>query len=300
MKTINLIKLVFLISAFLILLNFILKTTPCISYSIFNKYIFDGLCAYKHIKYQMHLGPRFPGSEAHSNTISWIDKELSRNDWSTEIQYSELMDHKIYNVIGKRGVGNKWIIIGAHYDTRLFADRNLVKENRSQPVPGANDGASGVAVLLELSRVIPRDVDKEIWLVFFDTEDQGNIPGWDWMLGSRSFVTTLNDIPDAVIIIDMIGDMDLNVYKEHNSDPQLNDEIWNIAYELGYQKYFIPEYKYTILDDHIPFRENGITAIDIIDFDYEYWHTTQDTLDKVSISSLQVVGDILFEWIKNY
>ena len=102
------------------------------------------------------------------------------------------------------------------------------------PVPGANDGASGVAVLLELARVLPADLEGQVWLAFFDSEDQGNLPGWDWILGSRALANSLTDKPDAVIVVDMIGDANLNIPQERNSDPGLTAEIWDTAARLGY------------------------------------------------------------------
>lgn len=133
-------------------------------------------------------------------------------------------------------------------------------------------------------------------MVFIDAEDNYNIPGWGGDLGSSAFVQKLNDKPDEVIIIDMIGDADLNIYYELNSDQKISIEIWKQAAELGY-KQFIPIEKYRIIDDHVPFLEMGIPAVDIIDFDYPYWHTTMDTLDKISSASLQAVGDTLQKWI---
>jgi Zn-dependent M28 family amino/carboxypeptidase len=100
-----------------------------------------------------------------------------------------------------------------------------------------------------------------------------------------------------VVIVDMIGDADLNIYKEWNSDPKLTNEIWEVANNLGYENKFIPDYKYSMLDDHTPFLEAGIPAVDLIDFDYPYWHTVHDTPDKVSAESLQSVGETLHAWI---
>ena len=167
----------------------------------------------------------------------------------------------------------------------------------SQPVPGANDGASGVAVLLELARVLPEDLPGEVWLVFFDAEDNGRIPGWNWIMGSQAFVRTLDSHPDAVVIVDMIGDADQNIYQEKNSDKVLTQEIWGVAEDLGYGSSFIPSVKYSMMDDHTPFLQAGIPAIDIIDFDYLYWHTVDDTIDKVSAQSLQAVGDVVYHWV---
>ena len=262
---------------------------------------FDGSRALQYVEYQTSLGPRTPGSSAHTQAVSWIESELSSYGWQTEIQESQLLGHSIKNIVAWRGVGEPWIIIGAHYDSRFYADQDPIADNQNQPVLGANDGASGVAVLLELARVLPKNLNKRTMLVFFDAEDNGGIPGWDWILGSRVFAEGLGtdptSYPDAVIILDMIGDSKLNIYKEYNSDTSLTREIWRQAETLGYSDYFIPEYKYHILDDHIPFLEMGIPAVDIIDFDYPYWHTTNDTLDKVSAESLQIVGDTIFNWL---
>ncbi len=99
--------------------------------------------------------------------------------------------------------------------------------------------------------------------------------------------------PEMVVVADMIGDADQQIYKERNSTPELLDRIWDIAAELGYQDYFLPDYKWSMLDDHTPFLERGLPAVDLIDFDYPYWHTTQDTADKVSAVALERVGRVL-------
>ncbi len=264
---------------------------------------FDGTRALQHVEHQTSLGPRTSGSAAHAETVSWIEAELADYGWQTEIQEEFVMGHLIKNIVAWRGAGEPWIIVGAHYDSRLHANRDPIEENRNLPVLGANDGASGVAVLLELARVLPADINKRIMLVFFDAEDNGSIPGWDWILGSRVFAENLGSdpdlYPDAVVILDMIGDSNLNIYKEYNSDTKLTREIWHHAETLGYTEYFIPEYKYHIYDDHVPFLELEIPAIDIIDFDYPYWHTTNDTPDKVSAESLQIVGDTIYNWLTN-
>lgn len=260
---------------------------------------FDGENAFQYAKKQVDFGPRTPGSEAHQNTVDWMISELENNGWDTHLQTEQLDHYQIKNIVAQQATSNDgpWIILAAHYDSRFYADRDPNPENHLSPVPGGNDGASGVAVLLELSRILPKDLEKNVWLVFFDAEDQGQIENWDWILGSRSFVNTLEDKPDSVIILDMIGDKDLNIHLEKNSDPKLQNEIWQIASDLGYREFFIPEYKYAILDDHIPFVEKGITAIDIIDFDYQYWHTVDDTVDNISPYSLEVVGKTILHWL---
>jgi Zn-dependent M28 family amino/carboxypeptidase len=250
----------------------------------------------------MAFGPRVTGSSGHAQVIDWIQSQLRSSGWDVELQETERFGHTIKNIIGKRAsntvaVRTGWIILGAHFDTRMIADHDPDPEKVQQPVPGANDGASGVAVLLEIARVLPKDTSKDIWLVFFDAEDNGNIPGWDWILGSRAFAENLDSSPDVVVVIDMVGDRDLNLYYEANSNQVISRQIWSAAADLGYEQ-FIPSVKYRMLDDHIPFIQQGIPAVDIIDFDYPYWHTSQDTLDKVSAESLEAVGVTLIRWIQ--
>jgi glutaminyl-peptide cyclotransferase len=257
---------------------------------------FDGQRAYDDVQTQVDFGPRVPGSAGHAQVQEWMRAELESADWQVEVQESEALGHPIENIVAKRSDEPPQIIIGAHYDSRMFADSDPDPTQHTNFVPGANDGASGVAVLLELARSLPEDA-VPIWLVFFDAEDNGRIEGWDWILGSREFVKNNPVQPRAVIIVDMIGDADLNIYRERNSNVQLTDEIWEVAKGLGYEDKFISEYRHDVLDDHRPFLEAGIPAIDIIDFDYPYWHTIQDTPDKVSAESLQAVGDTLYTWI---
>jgi Iap family predicted aminopeptidase len=257
--------------------------------------IFSGQRAYQDVLTQMNFGPRTVGSEAHAEALAWMKDELEHAGWIVEIQEVERMGHPIQNLIARRGNEPPQVILGAHYDSRLVADRDR-GPGSSAPVPGANDGASGVAILLELARTLPRNT-VPVELVFIDAEDNGNIAGWDWLLGSRAYVELLTTKPRAVIIVDMIGDADLNIYKEYNSDRILVEGIWAQAAALGYEQYFIPDYKYSMLDDHTPFLEVGIPAIDIIDFDYPYYHTSADTADKVSAQSLEVVGKTLWAWI---
>ena len=207
-----------------------------------------------------------------------------------------MMGHSIKNVIAKRGHEKPQIILLAHYDSRLLADNDSDPTKQGLPVPGANDGASGVAVLLELARTLPND-SVPVWLVFVDAEDNGRIPGWDWILGSRAFAGSLTDRPKAVVLVDMIGDADLNIYREKTSDQTLTDQIWQSANELGYADQFINADKFAMIDDHSPFLDKGFHAIDIIDFDYPYWHTVSDTADKVSPASLAVVGNTLLAWL---
>ena len=256
---------------------------------------FNGQRAYQDVLAQVAYGARTAGSQAHAETIAYIQEELQKAGWHSDVQETQWQGFAVQNIIASRTSEVPEIILGAHYDSRRLADRDP-GPGSSGPVPGANDGASGVAVLLELARTLPAD-SVPTWLVFFDAEDDGDLDGREWIMGSRAFVAALKFHPRAVIIVDMIGDADLNLYIERNSDAALSTEIWAQAAKLGYKQQFIQKAKYSMLDDHTPFLEVGIPAVDIIDFDYPYWHTAADTPDKISAQSLQIVGETLRTWI---
>lgn len=260
---------------------------------------FDGERALKDVIAQVDFGPRIPDSDAHAEVIKYIQSELAAAGWESSVKEQQFGGQTAFNILATRSEEKPIILLGAHYDSRLHADNDPDSGNHTVPVPAANDGASGVAVLLELARTLPTDSTPTA-LLFIDIEDNGRIPGWDWILGSRAFAASLSDLPKAFVLVDMIGDKDLNIYMEKNSDPGLTRQIWDTAKTLGYASAFIPEEKYRVIDDHVPFIEKGIRSVDIIDLDYRYWHTVQDTPDKVSAESLQKVGDTLLAWIAKY
>ena len=144
-----------------------------------------------------------------------------------------------------------------------------------------------------LAPSIKSRLSNEVWLTFFDAEDNGRLDGWDFIAGSTEMASRLTVTPEMVVIADMVGDRDLQLYKERNSTPALVERIWGIAARLGYEGTFLPTAKWSMLDDHTPFLQKGIPAVDLIDFDYPYWHTTQDTTDKVAPESLERVGRVL-------
>jgi glutaminyl-peptide cyclotransferase len=254
---------------------------------------FDGDTALGFLRDQVAIGPRPAGSEGGKQTAAYIVDRMQQWGWKTEVQEFTYRGVVGRNIVARAGAG-PLVLLGAHYDTRKFADRDPNEAQRDEPVPGANDGASGVAVLLELGRVLDKaNLRNEVWLTFFDAEDNGGIEGWAFSAGAEDMAAKLKTTPAMVIIVDMVGDADLNIYKEQNSTPELLDQIWAIASRLGYESQFVSEYKWTITDDHIPFLRRGYPSIDLIDFDYPFWHTTQDTLDKVSAASLEKVGRVL-------
>jgi glutaminyl-peptide cyclotransferase len=259
---------------------------------------FSGTYAMECVAQQLSFGPRYPGSSGHAEIQTWIVEELSQLGWNVEKQTFTYRDTKLINIIAfhPNATGRVPILLGAHYDTRKFADRDL--EEPSQPVPGANDGASGVAILMELARIYADGPPVDLTIVFFDGEDQGHIDDWDWSVGSQYFVDHLDRAVQAAVIVDMVGDQDLGLPYELSSDEELVKSIWGTAEMFGYSA-FRYEPGHSIIDDHLPFLQHGIPAVDIIDFDYAYWHTRADQIDKVSSKSLQQVGATLEVWLSN-
>jgi len=259
---------------------------------------FDGQRAMKDAQTQCDFGPRTLGSEAHAKTRAYIRDTLKQAGWQVGVQEFTYRGETIRNITGARGDQAAGpVLIGAHYDTRPVSDRD--PQVRNEPIIGGNDGASGVAVLLELARVLPPDLATPVQLAFFDAEDLGDLAGWPFSIGATHLAQSLTVTPTAVIVLDMIGDADLQIYHEGNSDPQLTRQIWDVAAKLGYGDAFIPRRKWTMIDDHIPFRQRGFAALDLIDFDYPYWHTRQDTCDKISADSMEKVGRVIQEWLVN-
>lgn len=258
--------------------------------------VFDGQQAMARVDSQLAFGDRSPGAAGHPLIESWIEGELEAAGWSVTAQTFSYHGIELTNLIGTTsGSGVPYLILGAHYDNRPVADQSPQPD--PGPVPGANDGASGVAVLLGLADVIPSEtLGCRVELAFFDGEDSGQLNGWDWIVGSTYLAEHLDTRPDGVVVVDMVGDSDLQLYYERNSDPTLRQAIWDTAGGLGYEA-FIPRLKYSMIDDHTAFLNEGIPAVDIIDFDYPYWHTRQDTTDKVSASSLEAVGRTLQTWL---
>jgi Zn-dependent M28 family amino/carboxypeptidase len=196
----------------------------------------------------------------------------------------------------------------AHWDTRPFADMDRI-ENQNEPILGANDGASGVAVLLELAFYLQKNEPPlGIDIVFFDGEDYGREGDLDsYCLGSRYFAENNPGIyPRFAVLLDMIGDAQLQIPREGYSQQfasQIVDLVWKAAKNVNaYQ--FLPEVRNYVFDDHVILNEAGIPAIDIIDFEYpdashRFWHTLEDTPDKCSPQSLKTVGEVLIELIYN-
>lgn len=259
----------------------------------------NGEDAMNFIKTQIAFGFRIPGTEVSKDTADFIYKHLQSEGWIVWYQEFSKNNIQMQNIIASNSNMDPQILLGTHFDTRRYSDQEAEGFRQATPVVGANDGASGTALLMELSSYLVT-LDLPVGLVFFDGEDQGRIDDWEWSVGANYFVDNLNYLPEKVVIIDMIADKNLNIFREVNSTESVCDEIWKIAENKGYHQYFINEEKYSLIDDHAPFLEAGIPACLLIDFDYAYWHTNEDTLGNVSEESLEIVGDVILTWLNEH
>ncbi len=238
------------------------------------------------------FGPRVPGTTAHRRAKDYILKYVREAKVDSFI-YQGLT---FYNIIAEFNNDKKHRIgLATHWDSRPTADCEKNLKKRMQPILGANDGGSGVAILLALADSLrKRPPLLGVDLIFFDGEDFGREPQ---LVGSRHFARRCDRSYEFIILIDMVGDKDLRLYKEGYSCkffPELVDSIWQIGKRLN-SKVFRDQVKYHVIDDHISLVERGIRAIDIIDFDYPYWHTLEDNLDKCSEVSLNLILRLLLK-----
>jgi glutaminyl-peptide cyclotransferase len=269
---------------------------------------FDGDSAYSFLREQCDIGPRYPGSAGHKILQRLIVERLREYGVDVSLQPFEAVlttGDTLYliNIIGNINTrSERRILLGAHYDTRPIAEKDPDPANRGKPIPGANDGASGVAVLLELARIFGRsDPPVGIDLVFFDGEDYGSEGTVeDYILGSAHFARTMKGYrPSAVIIVDMVGETGAEIAMEGYSraySPLLLHDIFAVAERLGVDA-FEKRDGVPLIDDHLPFIQVGLPAVVLIDFEYPYWHTLEDTPDKCSWASLAAVGTVLVEYI---
>lgn len=262
---------------------------------------FSGESALAYAQHAVDYGPRPSGSAQNRQLQRYILSQLEDCGCEvTEDQFTAATPRGeigMNNIIAKfPGSSGKAIAITGHYDTKLYPGRRFL---------GANDGASSTGLLLELADALqgqPRIDD--VYLVWFDGEEAVR-PEWagtDNLYGSRHLAGlwlrdgTLGRLK-ALINVDMIGDRQLNIPRETNSNATVREVIWSAAADLGYSATFLPE-RIAIEDDHLPFLDLGAPAVDIIDFDYPYWHEDSDTMDKLSARSLEIVGRVMLESIR--
>jgi hypothetical protein len=280
----------------------------------FSSAFFNSTSAYETIAKQVNLGPRIPGSIGIENTRILLENIYNtENDWNISYQNftkswigeeNVTLVNLIYTPV-KLNESQEYFLLLAHYDTRLFANQDNNPVLRYNPVPGANDGASGVAVVLELGEILITNYNiSNFKIILFDGEDQGSLSslGWNWLEGSRFFVESEHFEKENIsyaILLDMVAGNNAIFKREGYSDQYaktLVSTIWNTANDLGYQNYFQNKSWRRIIDDHLPFLEKGVPAIDIIDdfsSNYNAWHTTSDNMSQISIETLKAVGETL-------
>ena len=261
---------------------------------------FEAARAYEHLKKMVEIGPRPPGSEAIKKAQDYIIREL--NGYGLKVIEDNFQAQTtrgpvaMKNIIGELpGRRSDIVMISGHYDTKLQAG-----------FVGANDGGSSTAAVLEMARALSKNrLEYTIWFVFFDGEeafvDWSANNGMDNTYGSRHMVSRLADDGTlqrvkAMVLVDMIGDKDLDLLRDAESTSWMVQAIWKTAGRLGHSKHFL-ETEGAYSDDHIPFKEAGVPVVDLIDFNYgpsnRYWHTNEDSLDKVSGESMKVVSDVV-------
>ena len=299
------------------MINFMIK---CVCFILINSFtsvsfagegipLFNEAQAFKYLEQQCAFGPRDPGSTGHQKCLEFLFQELQNT--MQEVRKQPFLftipgtqkTVMLSNVISSIGTGMPSLLLCAHWDTRPWADEDPDLRNRTKPILGANDGASGVAVLLEVARVLKRHPpSKKVGIVFFDGEDSGLHGQTEtWCQGSRYFAQHLEpaEFPSKAILLDLIGDRDLKLPIEGFSNryaPQLVSEVWRKAKNLGLLA-FEDTITHHVIDDHLELLKVGIPAIDIIDYDYRYWHTLEDTPDKCSPESLGQIGTLLVHLI---
>lgn len=256
---------------------------------------FDSSRAWEHLRQLVAIGPRPAGSAAIEQTRQYIKTQLAQlNIPVTEQAWTDTTPagpvHMVNLIATVPGASRDRIVIAGHFDTKRFREFRFV---------GANDGGSSAAFLMEMARVLKaRRNALTFELLFLDGEEAvGEWQGTDNTYGSRHYVQSARRDGSiaslkALLLVDMIGDRDLRIRRDMNSTPWLTEIIWNAARGQKLGEHFMNE-QTEIEDDHVPFVQAGIPAVDIIDLEYAAWHTPMDTLDAVSARSLQVVGDVL-------
>ena len=281
---------------------------------------FNAASAYNYVAKQLEFGPRVPGSEAHKQCAEWFIDFFNEKadtvyvqDFRTRLYNGNGIDGK--NIIAAfNPEAKKRILLAAHWDSRPFADHDPDEKNWNTPIDGANDGASGVGVLMEIARVLketPTNVGVDI--ILFDLEDYGApyylnlMTNDDWALGSQYWSKNphiYNYRAYFGILLDMVGAPNAKFPKEYYSQqfaPALSNDVWRIAREIGYSDYFTNELGHPINDDHIYVNVHArIPMIDIIHLEnnsessfYPYWHTVKDNIEQIDPKTLGMVGDVV-------
>jgi glutaminyl-peptide cyclotransferase len=265
---------------------------------------FSGEKAFAHVQQLVDFGPRPAGSEALEKSRVYIADQLRRSGWSVtrqaftddtprgKVQFVNL----IAQFSGKGNAASPSFLLCSHYDTKMFDTVRFV---------GANDGGSSTGLLLELARVIGQhpDLGRKIELVFFDGEEAyEHFSDTDGVYGSRYFARQLQKDAKQFrggILFDMVGDRSLGITLPADSPAAMARDIFGAAEALKLRNYF-SYFDRDLIDDHVPLNAIGVPTLDIIDFDFPWWHTADDTIDKISAQSLQIVGSVALYYLAQF
>jgi hypothetical protein len=283
---------------------------------------FDGDTASSYVADQMNINTthyRIPGTQGREDCAQYFITKFQQIDPTIDYTLHNFTIHSVecQNVLFKINENHSNIVIlGAHYDSRAKATKDSI--NPDLPVPGANDGASGSAVLLELAEVLygrRQELSVQIWFLFFDAEDQGSdgVPLWNWCEGSDKFVQDIENFYnsssetfDAMILLDMVGGTNLRFISEQRSTSSLLNELFETGRQLGFTSAFPSDPTVqSIFDDHVAFVNNGIPSADLIikfwdaPSEWPYHHTTNDDISHISNNSLEITGKTVEQFIYN-
>lgn len=268
---------------------------------------FDGQAAIGYAKTQVDFGPRVPGTQAAQRAGDWIIQQMRQRadtvivqSWTHVTQDGKSLPMR--NIIARfKPASADHILYITHWDTRPISDSGETPAERLLPMPGANDGASGVGLFVALGDALKKNPPSQgVDLLFVDGEDYGAFDEKlaDVLIGSAYFAAHPVDPgykPIFGVLWDMIGDSDLAIKKEPismDAAPEVVDRVWQTAKDLGHDDVFLPVQNSGVTDDHVPLIKAGMRVIDVIDIDYPYHHRPTDTLDKISAKSLSIVGDV--------
>lgn len=271
---------------------------------------FDGNAAYRYLIAQCDLGPRVPNTPAHAQALALIVRTLDSLGIAVEKQEFRVKDPyssdtlRLTNIIGRLNPdSDNRLLFCAHWDSRPRSEMDADSQKQALPLPGANDGASGTAVLLQLAKeLVAQRVERGVDLVFLDGEDWGQSGDLDYYcLGAKEFGRRADaKVYDYGIVVDMVGDKDQRFFQEEYSvryERELVDKVWARAAHLGMSTTFDTRLSQPIYDDHLPILAASIRTIVIIDFEYQWWHTIQDTPDKCSPESLGRIGKLVLSLV---
>ena len=281
---------------------------------------FDADSAYKFVAEQVAFGPRVPGSEGHSRCVDYLAMRLKNAGAEVSVTDTVVTDVEnrrmpVRNITGVFNPnGKRRVLLVAHYDTRPWADKDANRANHNRAIDGANDGASGVAVLLEIARQIDQLPDNlSVEMLFVDAEDSGLYDGDDasWCVGSQLWAAMRKPTDakiDYGILLDMVGGRDAQFNREYFSElyaQAVNQRIWQAAKRAGYGSRFPDEIGGAVNDDHVYLMQAGFPVADIIECNSAEtesfnptWHTMDDNLDNIDRTTLKIVGEVVINTLQ--